>query len=205
MSPSLLGTTSLDNYIPLNKIPFAPAIGRGVSPPLNTSVLLLCSTEQLLMVHPRGVCSSVMGEMIKASKALDHLEWKVLRKQTPLVLLMLNQENFSCSWFYSSSAFNTTCSLWDRWQVNAVHIRFAGSILQLSWKKPVFHTDDLTHHMLPWNQCCVCRSLKDGWPLSTFQEMEGYNLGHCRHLPWHQKSGKFGMGSVYKLKNRERA
>lgn len=94
MSPSLLGTTALDNYIPLNKIPFAPAVGRGVSPPLNCSVLLLCSTEQLLMFHPRGVCSSAMGEMIKASKALDHLERKVLHKQTPPVLLMLNKANF---------------------------------------------------------------------------------------------------------------
>lgn len=94
MSPSLLGTTALDNYIPLNKIPFAPAVGQGVSPPLNCSVLLLCSTEQLLMFHPRGVCSSVMGEMIKASKALDHLEWKVLHKHTPSVLLILNKANF---------------------------------------------------------------------------------------------------------------
>lgn len=147
MSPSFLGTTSLDNYIPLNKIPFAPAVGRGVFPPLNCSVLLLCSTEQLLMFHPRGVCSSVMGEMIKASKALDHSEWKVLHKHTPLVLLMLNKANFSCSWFNSSSAFNT-CSLWERWQVNAAHLRFAGYILQLSLKKPISQTDDLTHHML---------------------------------------------------------
>lgn len=148
MSPSLLGTTALDNYIPLNKIPFAPAVGRGVSPPLNCSVLLLCSTEQLLMFHPRGVCSSAMGEMIKASKALDHLEWKVLHKHTPLVLLMLNKANFSCSWFDSSSAFNTTCSLWERRQLNAAHMEFAGCILQLSLKKPVSQTDDLTHHML---------------------------------------------------------
>lgn len=147
ISPSLLGTTALDNYIPLNKIPFTPAVGRGVSPPLNYSVLLLCSSEQLLMFHPRGVCSSVMGEMIKASKALDHLEWKVLHKHTPLVLLMLNKANFSCSWFYSSSAFNTTCCRWERRQVNAAHVQFAGCILQVSLKKAVSQTGDLTHHM----------------------------------------------------------
>lgn len=147
MSPSLLGTTALDNYIPFNKIPFAPAVGRGVSPPLNCSVLLLCSTEQLLMFHPRGVCSSVMGEMIKASKALDHLEWKVLHKHTPSVLLMLNKANFCCSWFYSSSAFNITCSH-KRWQVKAARVQFAGCILQLSLKKPVSQTDDVAHHTL---------------------------------------------------------
>lgn len=113
MSPSLPGTTALGNYIPLNEIPFAPAVGWDVSPPLNCSVLPLCSTEQLLMFYPRGVCSSLMGEMIKASKALDHLEWKVLHKHTPLVLLMLSKANFSCCWSCSSLAFNDVFPLWD--------------------------------------------------------------------------------------------
>lgn len=147
MSSSLLGTTALDNYVPLNKIPFTHAAGRGVSPPLNCCVLLLCFTEQLLMFRPRGVCSSVMGEMIKASKALDHLEWKVLHKRTPLVLLMLNKANFTCSWFYSSSSLNT-CSLLVTWLVNATHVWFAWWILQLSLKKPASQTDDMTHAML---------------------------------------------------------
>lgn len=148
MSPSLPGTTALGNYIPLNEIPFAPAVGWDVSPPLNCSVLPLCSTEQLLMFYPRGVCSSLMGEMIKASKALDHLEWKVLHKHTPLVLLMLSKANFSCCWSCSSLAFNTSCSLCETWQVNTAHVQCGGCILQLSLKKPVSQTDDPTHHIV---------------------------------------------------------
>lgn len=164
MSPSLLGTTALDNYIPLNKIPFTPAVGRGVSPPLNCSVLLLRSAKQLLMFHPRGVCSSVMGEMIKASKALDHLEWKVLHKHTPLVLLMLNKANFSRSWFYSSSAFNTMCSpLGDtagKCSTRAVCWMYSSAFLKDTYF-PDWWFDPSYGGGQPWNECCVCRSLEE--------------------------------------------